>query len=337
MSAGAVCHTSSGRAPAGTMDSMLTVLLSDDPGDAARSGAQASAAGLPAPLREVRLDDPQSLRRTPLEHWLADAFSVAPGRGLQGYARLDLGGAPDDDTLAISPVHLQATLDHLILHPPAVLSISAGEADALLDTANRHLGPDGISLHRADASLWTLHGTGWRDLDLASSAAAQGRNVDHYMPAGGDGRRARALLNELQMLWHEHPVNLQRQADGRPAVNSIWYEGQCPSLPGRPFATVLAGAPAIRGLARAGAGPVTVEDTRGLEPAALAARVRGARDDGPVLCHMAGGRADVFVAALAVTAHARDRLVVAGPSGWRESRLAGGRDLLTRIRRWLRR
>ena len=35
----------------------------------------------------------------------------------------------------------------------------------------------------------------------------------------------RALVNELQMLLHEHPVNEQRAAHGQPTVNSVWLWG----------------------------------------------------------------------------------------------------------------
>ncbi|MEO6271072.1 MAG: hypothetical protein ABIP08_12300, partial [Lautropia sp.] len=64
----------------------------------------------------------------------------------------------------------------------------------------------------------------WR-LECASAEAASGRNVAGYLPDGPDQRRFRKLLNEIQMSWHEHPVNQEREAAGALPINSIWLSG----------------------------------------------------------------------------------------------------------------
>jgi hypothetical protein len=33
------------------------------------------------------------------------------------------------------------------------------------------------------------------------------------------------MMNELQMLLHDHPVNIAREARGEPAINSLWFWG----------------------------------------------------------------------------------------------------------------
>jgi hypothetical protein len=52
-------------------------------------------------------------------------------------------------------------------------------------------------------------------------------------PQGADARRLRSVLNELQMLLFEHPVNQAREARGELPVNSLWLWGGG-SLPGVP-------------------------------------------------------------------------------------------------------
>ena len=52
-----------------------------------------------------------------------------------------------------------------------------------------------------------------------------GRNLRDLMPAGRDGARVRSLVNEIQMLLHEHPVNAARSARRQPAINSVWLWG----------------------------------------------------------------------------------------------------------------
>ena len=35
----------------------------------------------------------------------------------------------------------------------------------------------------------------------------------------------RALQNEIQMLFHTHPVNELREAAGKPTINGVWFWG----------------------------------------------------------------------------------------------------------------
>ncbi len=65
--------------------------------------------------------------------------------------------------------------------------------------------------------------------------------------------RFHALMNEAQMLLHEHPVNAEREARGEPALNSIWFwgGGVIDATKARPFSTVVADDPLARGLALA--------------------------------------------------------------------------------------
>jgi hypothetical protein len=55
--------------------------------------------------------------------------------------------------------------------------------------------------------------------------AGIGRNLRELLPGGRDAARVRALVNELQMLLHEHPVNERRASRGAPTMNSLWLWG----------------------------------------------------------------------------------------------------------------
>jgi hypothetical protein len=65
--------------------------------------------------------------------------------------------------------------------------------------------------------------------------------------------RFHALMNEAQMLLHEHPVNAEREARGEPALNSIWFwgGGVVGAEKARPFSTVVGDDPLARGLSLA--------------------------------------------------------------------------------------
>lgn len=53
-----------------------------------------------------------------------------------------------------------------------------------------------------------------------------GDDLFAHLPPGAEGRRWRALLSEAQVLLHGHPRNDQRRAEGRQAVNSVWFWGE---------------------------------------------------------------------------------------------------------------
>jgi hypothetical protein len=131
---------------------------------------------------------------------------------------------------------LLTAIDHLQLAPEA-LAIDAAESSALLADVNRHLAGRGFALHEpGTGGEWLLECAEPIDCTCVEPEGATGRNLRDLMPGGRDGPRIRALINEMQMLLHEHPVNAGRAARGAPAVNSVWLwgfggVGDVPALP----------------------------------------------------------------------------------------------------------
>ncbi|NWF32900.1 phosphoglycerate mutase [Stenotrophomonas sp. SAM-B] len=52
-----------------------------------------------------------------------------------------------------------------------------------------------------------------------------GDDLFAHLPEGDAGRRWRALLTEAQVVLHQHAWNQQRVADGKRAINSLWFWG----------------------------------------------------------------------------------------------------------------
>jgi len=135
-------------------------------------------------------------------------------------------GRPACGTWACAaPVHLLTAIDHLQLAAPVPLPLEAEESAALLASLDAHLAGTGFCLH-------SFPGRGWLcecppDLVCAAvePAAAIGRNLRELLPGGRDAARVRGLVNELQMLLHEHPANERRALRGAPAMNSLWLWG----------------------------------------------------------------------------------------------------------------
>lgn len=144
---------------------------------------------------------------------------------------------PDAAWAMAQPVHLATAIDHLRLDAPSLPDLEAADAESLRTTLDAHLRSEGHALLPAVAGLWLLRCARRLDCTSHDPAAVVGRNLRDCLPEGPDGRDVRRLMNECQMLLHEHPVNVRRAAQGRRAANAVWLWGFGAS--GRPSPTAL--------------------------------------------------------------------------------------------------
>jgi hypothetical protein len=67
-------------------------------------------------------------------------------------------------------------------------------------------------------------------------------NLTDWLPTGARALEYRKLQNEVQMLWYQHPANVEREARGLPAINGFWPWGAATPADVPAQSTVLAGA-----------------------------------------------------------------------------------------------
>lgn len=126
-------------------------------------------------------------------------------------------------------VHIHATRDHLVLTNPLELQISPEEEESLRNSvqeAIQDLAPAGLI---SSPNRWVFQANHFKSLKTSSPALAFGRNIDAWAPKDTDepglARKWRQIQNEIQMIWHDHPVNLERESNGLLPINSIWLYG----------------------------------------------------------------------------------------------------------------
>ena len=199
--------------------------------------------------------------------WLGEAFGVEP---LPAGA---LTACADGFWLRADPVHLRLVRDSMVLVP--VAGLQPAEAEQLVATLNRHFAgthefrcphPDYWVVRTAPAPIATQPAQ-----DLA------GEDIDKHLP----GAPWTALLNEIQMALHEHPVNEGRELP----VNSVWLwgAGELPRIVASPWRSVSAAEPLALGLARAaGIGQRTL-------PGTASAWLAGMPEEGRHLVVLEGG------------------------------------------------
>ena len=122
----------------------------------------------------------------------------------------------------LSPIHIHIARDHMVMTDPRRLDISDEESRALFEDAKEICEELGRTHVYGDAKTWFLRADDWASLQTASLDAAAGHNMEIWIAKGEHEVAWRKLQNEIQMLWHIHPVNQQRDDQGRNTINSVW-------------------------------------------------------------------------------------------------------------------
>ena len=127
--------------------------------------------------------------------------------------------------LPVCPVHLIADRDTLILAPTEHLALSLAQANALALAFNEHFVADGYQLYVHGEQYWFLGSSHAFEVRLPPLPQAIGMNLRDAWQQGRDAKQWRKLLNEAQMLWFSHQVNLVREQVGALSLLSIYRNG----------------------------------------------------------------------------------------------------------------
>jgi hypothetical protein len=92
-------------------------------------------------------------------------------------------------------------------------------------TVAAHLRTAGMQLVTTSYGGWLVHSERVLDVQTATPESAAANPLEQAMPQGRDAPALRRLMTELQMLLHEHPVNVARSRRGVPEINAAWFHG----------------------------------------------------------------------------------------------------------------
>ena len=155
---------------------------------------------------------------------LVDALGAPASTPTAPLAALGAGADPGAHYIAMAdPVHLVADRDDLVL--AARVDDLGADADALAATLDAHVAADGARLVVARPDAWFLHTERAYDVVTTPIDAALGHGVFPHLPRGADAVTWKRWLTEAQMLLHEHPINVAREANDRLAANGVWFWG----------------------------------------------------------------------------------------------------------------
>jgi hypothetical protein len=159
--------------------------------------------------------------------WLArEVYGVPPPAPTAPYAWAALAGSHDahPHLWQADPVHIAIGRDSLIVQDLRDAMPGEAEADALIMAANEALRSAGCALQRKGA-WWFLRADRAWTMAPRPLSAVLGQPMPVTGADDGDALHWSRLLNEIQMRWHADPVNRDREANGMPAINSLWLHG----------------------------------------------------------------------------------------------------------------
>lgn len=153
--------------------------------------------------------------------------------------------------ICAQPVHLAVNRDELVLMPPAQLHLPDAQSKALFCSVETHCAEHGLEMRYIDAGMWCIGSRRAQDLSTTEIECVEGRSVGAALAAGSDAHWWQRLIVELQMVLHEHPVNIARERNGEAPVNSVWIwgGGSTPDVHHH-FDTMCVEQPLLRAMAR---------------------------------------------------------------------------------------
>jgi 2,3-bisphosphoglycerate-independent phosphoglycerate mutase len=143
---------------------------------------------------------------------------------------LDEGEIP----LCCSFVQLQSSHNDMVMKDFTSDNISSRDSKLLLDALEEQIGSDSIRF---------LAGRGHHNLLVVKSAPFKGtltppqeligEGIRQFMPQDDEFKELVFIMNQAQIILHNHPYNRERQKKGQDSVNSVWLwgNGQSRALP----------------------------------------------------------------------------------------------------------
>ncbi|WP_455366297.1 hypothetical protein [Kaarinaea lacus] len=142
--------------------------------------------------------------------------------------------SPDRWYMHCDPVVIQPNRDHLMLLGNDMLDYSKQEAEQIISDINTTYHDQPWQIKMLSPRHWVMEMPEAPAINTHAINSVVGRKINDFLPYGEEAKPWHALMNELQMLLHSHPVNQSRTMSGMAAANSVWFwgEGVLPKLTG---------------------------------------------------------------------------------------------------------
>ncbi|MEZ0470147.1 phosphoglycerate mutase [Luteimonas salinilitoris] len=141
--------------------------------------------------------------------------------------QMDAGDAAGSAWLRADPAYVRPDINGArLLACGEALTLGDADVAALLPPLKPLFGDAGFPIDAPVPTRWYLRLPPQADLpEFTAPSEALGADLFEHLAEGSRGRRWRALLNEAQIVLHNHPWNARRIEHGLAPVNSLWFWG----------------------------------------------------------------------------------------------------------------
>jgi hypothetical protein len=138
----------------------------------------------------------------------------------------DAGDASLHAWLRADPVYLRPDMNGVRLIAWGNLGLTAAEAEEFLRPLRPLFGDVGFPISSPAPERWYLALPRESNIPaFTPPVEGLGEDLLSHLPQGPEAQRWRSLMNEAQVLLHNHPRNAARVAAGLLPVNSLWFWG----------------------------------------------------------------------------------------------------------------
>lgn len=131
---------------------------------------------------------------------------------------------PEQVAIKMDPCYVHADRDRLLLFADN-LDLTDAESNALIAEIQPLVDELGGRIQLLEADSWLLTLNTQPDITFNALPEVNGKGVETFLPIGADRRSWARLWNEIQMQLYDCDVNVQRIAQGKLPVNSVWFWG----------------------------------------------------------------------------------------------------------------
>jgi hypothetical protein len=139
---------------------------------------------------------------------------------------LESNDARDALWLYADPAYVIADAVTVRMLACGALGLTEEETHELTKPLKLLFGDAGFPLETSASGRWYLRcPSGSRLPIFAPPSQVLGDDLARHLPSGENERQWRHLLNEAQVILHNHPINERRAREGKAPANSLWFWG----------------------------------------------------------------------------------------------------------------
>jgi len=137
-----------------------------------------------------------------------------------------LGQSSEGQWLCATPVFLEIGIEKILLHDLNASSLAEEGAFSLVEAFNQHFADDGLCIEPDRSGYWFIRLPEHRVIRTQPLSMVRGQSIYPLLPGGEQSAFWHGWMNEVQMLFFNHPVNISREHRGERPISGLWLWGE---------------------------------------------------------------------------------------------------------------